>query len=221
MELKTLKNFRIYVPGLLLLVSFYFIFSKDADQMKNIQTFFQALNLSALYYLIPVLLFGSFYYALDIRYVLLKPFHLKIVSNIYEKLISVKANDISYSKVQELKVNRTLMNIFYFIIDNDNSLKEKAMSVRMNGIFWTSSIDIVIIAFFTSIYAFIKWLLFYKSNYIIYLGIISFLLSVLFYGIANFITYRHIKLSNEQLDYILTIKKDELIKQLEQASSSV
>ncbi len=133
-----------------------------------------------------------------------KRFNDKVVDNINNRLLEPFSSEITYGKAKELRDKNIIKNIFYFFVDNTESLKEKAKLVRLNGLIWTSFMDLSIISFFGSFVFFAKWLI-GRNDYNSYVGIILLLLSILSYLMIILLTSKHLSLSNEQLDYITSI----------------
>ena len=101
------------------------------------------------------------------------------------------------------------MNVFYKIIDNDESLREKSNNVRLNGLIWTSTMDIVIISVAGAV---VSWIMYFIQGY----GynntqaLILIIVAIISIGFVEIATRKHISLSNEQLDMICQAHKDEL-----------
>ncbi|KTT32590.1 hypothetical protein NS201_07415 [Pseudomonas oryzihabitans] len=116
------------------------------------------------------------------------------------------------------------MRIFYHLIDNDESLKEKAKLVRDNGLIWSSIADAIWLgALFSFLYLVLAYIsTFYAPDKTFALTITSIMLLcivLILYGLAlPKIHKEHIKLGNEQLDIIEQFYKQktkELLKEHE------
>jgi hypothetical protein len=101
------------------------------------------------------------------------------------------------------------MHIFYHFVDNDRSLSEKANRVRFNGLIWTSTVDLTIIAAFGSLIFWVK-LIIERTSYDLWMAVILLVLSLFSFGLIQLTTKRHISLSNEQLDIICDLYRPEL-----------
>jgi hypothetical protein len=155
---------------------------------------------------------GTLFSNLKIRSLRNKATHLEINENIKSKLLEIglvtKQDPV---KIYKVKQSKELMNIFYSIIDNDESLKEKGKLVRDNGLYWTSTADLAIIScFFCWIY--LIFILVFGTSLILVasgllIGIIGFVSGEFLHPLA---VKNHILLGNDQLDYIKTIHKKEL-----------
>lgn len=209
MGIKQLKTFRIIVPGLLVLLLIVFLQQDDFNIIENIKE----IQFKDGLYLIVVLIFGAIYYLLRFRSILWRFFNGRIQNNIRKKMISPFAKDYTEEEIDKINEKGKLMNAFYKIIDNDESLKEKSNNVRLNGLIWTSAMDMAIIS---ALGAVVSWIMFfiqrheYNSTLAWYLIIIA-IISVILVEIA---TRRHISLSNEQLEMICQVHKDELKERL-------
>lgn len=214
MERKTLKFLRLLIPGLI--VIFEFLPLLDILQVK-----FEIgqgwLNYSIL--IIPALVIGAIYHLTDARHFITNYSHRKIDLNITSSLLKIYNQPVTQEQLNFLKKKR-LKHVFYNIIDNDASLSAKSQLVYFNGMFWTSTADVFIISVFSSII------------YItlgIYLGVVNIWLTGILLGgigLLGFLfhiltAFRHINLSNDQLEYIethyvnkLKTKLDEVLQQM-------
>lgn len=205
MEQTTLKYLRVLIPGLIILFGLLPI----NDQLHSF-----GINLNNYeynYIIIIALLLGAIYYQLNIQHLITRPSHYLITKNIFDKLITISSCKLSDKQKEFIWKNRFYINIFYNIIDNDESLKQKANIVRFNGIFWTTSADIFIISFLFTILYFYEILpspnfMALSKVFVVFmtLGIILHIISVI----------KHIKLSNKQLKYIEQFLSSEVHKKI-------
>jgi hypothetical protein len=203
MEQKTLKYLRVLIPGLLILIGLLPIKS----QIIILGISFNGLDYN--YIILLAITIGAIYYQLNIQRIITRPSHYLITKNIYDSLLKIYSQNIDPIEKKNIWKNKIYMDVFYHIIDNDESLKRRSNLVYFNGIFWTSSADIFLISL-------IYWIL-YKFNFITSpnygeltkaLVIISFL--SLFLHVISVV--KHIKLSNNQLKYIERYRKSEVDK---------
>lgn len=103
-----------------------------------------------------------------------------------------------------LRENRRLMDLFYYFVDRDKTLSEKARRVRHNGILATSFVDAGLIA--TAGYAAHVILAISLGRFEnILWGLLFFLVWILSFAVFLPLAIgRHVELSNEQIDYIET-----------------
>lgn len=205
MEQTTLKYLRVFIPGIIFLLGFYPAYNhyfKDVYDAKS-------LDLTYVTYL--SLIVGSIYYQLNVRYLIIY-FSLKEIDrNISAKLIEIHGNLTENQKKIVENDEVFPKNVLYRIIDNDESLKKRANNVYFNGIFWTSTADSVILsAFFAIIY---RFLLPNVANAVI-LSEMFFTISIASFLLHILSVFKHIRLSNNQLDYIKTYKSAEVVQQI-------
>ncbi|MDR3625231.1 MAG: hypothetical protein P4L45_00275 [Ignavibacteriaceae bacterium] len=214
MNLTSLKRYRLIIPGIFIFVVIFFIFPNSCKELINNYNELLKLNLFNIVYLFLTLLFGAIYYITKIRMWFWEPFLKPVQDNIQDSLLNPFNGKFDESEINYLKDQRRLLNIFYSFVDNDQSLKEKANSVRMNGLLWTSFIDLTIICSISSIIIDIKLFLFftlYNKALLFTLLITSFISFIM----THLLLKRHIALSNEQLQVIVGIHKKELFEKLE------
>lgn len=213
MELRELKVLRLFVPGSLLLILIKLFFIDGFSRVFTIsKKFLSDFEIGCYFYLIPIYILGGLYYTFNIRWLLWKPFNDKVVQNIYNKLLAPFNIDSSSIDKDKLK------GIFYGFVDNDNSLKEKAKRIRLNGLIWTSCMDGTVISFFGCLIFFIKYY-FVRNTYNKDCGLILLFVSIFCFCLIFVLTKIQISLSNEQLNYITKNKKSELDKKIKDMSN--
>jgi hypothetical protein len=163
-------------------------------------------------YMLIVIIFGALYYILNIRDLLWNPYHERIKNNIKDTLIG-PFKDFNQKQISFLKEGRRLMYVFYYFVDNDNSLIQKAKRVRFNGLMWTSTIDLTIMATIGSFMFWFKVIL-ERSSYDLIMAVGLLLVALISFGLIEVATRRHISLSNEQLEIICELHKEELQKRI-------
>jgi GH18 family chitinase len=209
----TLKYLRVLIPGLIILIGLL--------PIKN-QLIGFGVNLDGLDYNYTILFaitLGAIYYQLNIQHFITSLSHYLIVKNIYNRLLKTYSKDIDNKIKKYIWDNESYMRVFYNIIDNDESLKQKANLVRFNGIFWTSSADIFIISLiYMCLYHFN--LLVTSNNAGVTKALVIIMFSALFLHVIS--VRKHIKLSNDQLKVVDDLHKsqveskiDDLIKKIQ------
>ncbi|PPC77912.1 hypothetical protein C4K68_07655 [Pokkaliibacter plantistimulans] len=175
MELTTLKYMRKIVPGTLLIffgAPFYMFFFDDSINMDSSLKFVldgYGVTLAAI--------LGFIYDGTDLRKLRLSAGQNAIKLFIAEKIIAGLGVSVRKGKIK--KNMRSIMSIYYDLIDHDDSLKEKSLIIKDNGLFWTSSADTALIGcFYAWIYALLGY---YYDNTLLFLlpglliGCIAFL----------------------------------------------
>jgi hypothetical protein len=200
MEQSTLKTLRLLIPGLISIGVFLIFFSvwkkKEVYDLKIIDY---------TYITIIALVLGAMYYLLEIRQLVTSFSHKRIDLNIKNNVVQLYNRSLSNSEAQFLHQGNRLKNIFYKIIDNEESLKRKGSLVYFNGLLWTSTADLFVISGFGSL-AFLLAHFFFKplkTDFLVW----SFILIItcftsLFLHVLSY--FKHIKLSNDQIEYIET-----------------
>ncbi len=210
MELSRLKTLRKIVPGGAFLLFSFPMYKYATDNVFNLDDAlaFPIEGIGA----VLAFVIGTFFSSLKIRSVRNSKTHEQITDNIKSKLIAHGlTTEIEKSRIEKIKSSRQLMNIFYYFIDNNESLKEKAKLVRDNGLIWTSTADIAILSclfcwiYFVLILFFEPELLFVSAGLII--GCIGLLSGAILHPRA---VKDHIDLGNEQIEFIVTNHKKEL-----------
>lgn len=158
------------------------------------------------------IIIGSFFGTLKIRSLRIETTHKEINENIKSRLLAEGLTEQrSEEEKDEIKNSRKLMYVFYHLIDNDQSLKEKSKLVRDNGLIWTSTADVAILGCFFSWLYLILMLIFGVDELLVSAGLMIGSIGLISGAILHPRAVKeHIKLGNEQIEFILTNHKDEL-----------
>ena len=212
MELSNLKKLRKIVPGTVFLFFGIPFYQFLAGELFNLE---KSIKFSVEGYgAVLALIVGSFFRSLKVRSLRNSGTHEEIRKNIERRLLE---EGLSESKTVEEKkaVSKKLMHIFYHLIDNDESLKEKSKLVRDNGLIWTSTADVAILGCFYSWVYFVMILIFGADDLLVVAGLmigtIGLISGVILHPLA---VEEHINLGNEQIDFIVTNHKEELQKRI-------
>jgi len=219
MSKETLKTLRILVPGVILLLFFLPLYKGSLDPSKIVSSLGEIKDLLYLVVIVPL---GALYYILDLRGPFLRPSLQKIHQNLHHKLLSPFADDpaISVSEAH-LRTDRRLLDIFYFFIDNDESLKERSKNIYLNGLVWSSVADLMATTSLAmTVYA-ISFIATSNPHYLKSVGLSGFLFVASTFILQPLVTKKHIRLQNEQLGYILLHKKEELRQKLRAAAGAL
>lgn len=209
MSMTTLKFFRLLVPGILIVILLLIVIQDNLHELIEFTKAFSNLQLKDTIFVAVFIGIGAIYYIINIRDLLWNPYHKRVQNNIKNTLISPFMQQFNKQQIDYLKDGRKLMNVFYHFIDTDNSLTQKANRVRFNGLIWTSTIDLTIIATIGSL-AFWSKLIFEISSYNLWMAIILLIIALISFGLIQLTTKRHISLSNEQLEIICQLHKEKL-----------
>lgn len=206
MEQKTLKYLRVLIPGLVFLLGFYPLYD------FHFKSLYDAKSLDVTYVTYLSLLFGGIYYQLNIRHIVTQFSLSKINDNIFEKLSAIYPSSLSKDEAEFLKEKKRFKDIFYEIVDNNKSLEKRANNVYFNGIFWSSTADSLIMSFVFAIIYVIYWCRcvdFQNSKTFVVLFLITFAVSLVIHLLS---IKKHMTLSDEQVNFIETLKAKEVLE---------
>lgn len=210
MELSTLKKLRKVVPG-----TVFLFFSVPAYQfcVDDLYKIDDSLKFPLEGYgAVLAIIIGSFFGTLKIRSLRNKKTHKEINENIKTRLLMEGLTEHrSEDEKSKIKNSRKLMHIFYHLIDNDQSLKEKSKLVRDNGLIWTSTADVAILGCFFSWVYLMLILICGIDMLLVSAGLMIGSIGLISGAILHPRTVKeHISLGNEQIEFILTNHKSEL-----------
>jgi hypothetical protein len=163
---------------------------------------------------IAAIIFGFLYSVSYLREYTNKNYYNEVNQNLMRQLTSQFEADPSVPKGISWS---TIRPIFYGFVDNDESLKHQATLAYWNGALWTSSADLRAVSCIACIATGILMLIagvigdesfdFTRAIYFFILTIILFLISILF---SRLTTNRHLSIGNEQCEFILVQKRQQL-----------
>ncbi len=147
--------------------------------------------------------FGLLFYVVQPRDHYIRAPMERVVDNIKNTLLEIGESDPRISSAAgQLRLGRTLMNVFYGLVDNDNSLQDRANDVRMNGAVLSTLCDLIVVSWL-AVFVSASWGL-YAGNLWMFSGVAVGLIIAL--GTERWalprVTERHIQLSDWQLGYI-------------------
>ena len=212
MNLEIQTMLRVTIPGTIILLAILPLFKEDLSFDKFVSLFNDIKDLA---YLLVIPILGGLYHLVGVRHLFLKDAQRKIQTNIKDQLLSACRDDqIIASSSDSLREGNLLIDIFYNLVDNDESLRERAKRVRLNGVLWSSAADLkAISAFFICVYV-VAYLILGRFHYLpvaLVLGGLYFLAS---FWLLPITTRKHIELSNSQLDYIMSLLGEDLCTRL-------
>lgn len=219
MTLNTLKNLRLVVPGLIF-VGFLLPLFAPALRISWFKS--QLASLQSIYYLCLGCIVGGVYYILGVRSIFVRKSRETIDSNIKHTLLELCLNEpLVAQKRNHLSQGRALMNIFYGFIDGDESLKAKASNVRFNGLLWTSVADsqamsLLFLVVYPLAYGFTR-----RPQYLWLSLICLFWALICHFGLMPAVTAKHIRLSNEQLDFMTQNFRERLRERIADAARNL
>lgn len=211
MSLESLKSLRSYIPGIVLVLFIRLFNTSSIEDLKSyIETLF-SFNTEEAIKMILVIVIGFFYNSFKLRRILFEPYLAIVQQNIKKRILLIinSKEKISFTEAKNFINTNKGMILFYYIIDNDNSLTEKSKIVKYNGLIWTTLTDISIFSLFFLFLEFYKVIKF-KDIYFSYVSIIFAVIGIICLVLNHIAVRNHIKLSNEQLDVIEQIYADKL-----------
>lgn len=212
MSQEQLKLLRLFVPGVMLYILLI-------PPILDLTTLEERWSTNLLRYSIPALIFGVIYDIVDARRLAWGGSVRQVNANIKDKLLEPCCEDDEISAATEkLREGRVLLNVFYSLVDNDPSLQEKAKRVRFNGILWSSVADLETVGVMGTIVYLVGYAvtgLRFELAMTIGLALISLVAHFVF--VPRY-TGRQIRLSNEQLEFIVQKDRAGLCKQIKGAA---
>jgi hypothetical protein len=208
MSKETLHTLRLTIPGILFLIILVTLLEGDKGILDI------KISAESLLYIGVVFVFGVLFYVFSPRMYIMKNSLNKITENIKDKLLSPFIDDPDIkNSIIKLRAGDKLINVFYHIIDKDNSLVERTKEVYFNGLIWSSLADLTIISPIGMIIYIVEYLYTKNLNFLIY-AMVALGLCILSILLIPLVVKRHFRLSNNQLTYMSDINKKELREQL-------
>jgi hypothetical protein len=216
MEQKTLKLLRIIVPGLVLILAMFpLLLSFAAVKSSFIQ--YQSLIIAFLLQIEIVL--GVFYHILDFRGKHWRKDLDIIHTHIKRRIIEILSREPGFdTKRAENVSDKKYLNVHYKLIDKDESLKFKGQLVFLNGVIFTSLIDLrVILLPLSAVY----FLLFLFRNLIVYpiTAMVFLIIVLLVWPLRRLVRKRHLKLIDDQIDFYNQYYHEELLELVKSSSN--
>jgi ABC-type multidrug transport system fused ATPase/permease subunit len=219
MNKETLKTLRIIIPGVIIYLFFLPLFKGTIDIGEIVSSIN---SIKDLLYFIIILPLGALYYVFQIRGYFISQSLRKIHENIYNQLLSPFQNEPLIVKASsKLRQGRILLDIFYNFVDNDESLKERAKNVYLNGLIWSSVADVASVGSIAASIYLIAFIISGNWDYSIAFLVLLLVSAFSFFVLLPRVTKAHIQLSNEQLGYISLYKKEDLQKKLQSLAKEV
>jgi hypothetical protein len=208
MSKESLKALRVFIPGLII-----FLFGIPLLQGQlDFSNIFKTLSLlEGFVYVGIVVILGAIYNLTNIRGKFLKKSLESIHNNIKTRLLEPFTNDQTILQSRnKLSEGRYLIQVFYNLIDNHETLKEKAKNVHLNGLYWTTIADIRALSSIFFVIYILYWLINHLQDYLVVAVILLLIYFIASHIFAPRVTEMHIDLSNEQLEFIQVHLRKEL-----------
>ena len=202
MGLGILKIIRFVVPPALILVYAALLGGITGWWSVSLPDFEKALYLPVL--VIP----GALYYITPLRRWVNTPHHNLVSEKLRKGLVEIAG----YEDKEDRYTWKKLRPLFFSLIDQDESLKQKASLAYANGAIWTSFADATALAIIFALLSGVMYLL--KIEYAFLAGIIFVLIALACYLGSLVTTSRHIGIGAEQLEIMELKYKSEIEKRL-------
>ncbi len=205
----TQKYLRFLIPGMLGYFALYFV-----CQTCDFCSIGWPTNLDEVMKLTAVLLIAFFYYFLRLRSLSNALPLFRVNAGIMDRLKKPFTSDDE--RISRIPWNR-FKDVFYPIIDNDETLKVRSENIRFNGVLWSSAADLRAIAAvgLVLVLAFglvnkIGWYGGFEEVELRKSGGIFLVAFTASFPISWVLTNNHRKLVLDQCDYMLLHKRSEL-----------
>lgn len=202
MDRKTLKFLRLVMPGLIAML----LLLPVKDQLSLFYESELPFELGLLEVPLFAFVVGAIYYVLGLRGQFNFQFHQKVKSNIKDRLWTAARTTSAPSEWDDKKAR----DIFYRLIDNDNTLTARSEIIYFNGLIWTSIADARALGTILSAVAVGMLLIDSSSVNALVLLVVNVAAVVVSFPLSYLVTKHHIKLGDEQLDYIGSQLKGDL-----------
>jgi|TARA_R100000501_G_C2623166_1_gene116314 hypothetical protein len=200
-----LKQWRLVIP----VVIFFGLYGLAAKSL-GFEQIAVPTSINDVFFNLPALLAVFAYNVLPLRKWTNAGHHRAVQRNVREKMAAIAGADI-----EELP-QKKIMDIFYRQIDNDPTLKAKSEIIMSNGLIWTSLADLSVLSIIYAAFSILSYIVgLFQSDilFIQYAGLA--IVSLLFQMV---VTGRHIRLSDDQLEYMADYRSDEIISDFGQNS---
>lgn len=164
-------------------------------------------------YLIIAFIIGAIYKVFKLRFKIWDLYLPIVQRHIIHRFLVIAGLEYDSLYFSDIRNVKKVMNVFYKFIDNDNSLTTRSSTVRLNGLIWTSVMDLLIVSLLVFGAVFLYGLLTLKSSFVLWSYFPSIICLLCFVTLPT-ITKTHIEESDKQIDYIGQHLKDDLITKL-------
>jgi len=191
MEPTTLQYLRYTTPGVIFILFWTIFLAVPRGTFGGFDLSFETLQSS-----IPVLITGLFYYVFPLRSWANKRFYNRVNENLRSKLVDIAGVEDNEKKLSWKRVK----NSFYDLIDNDATLTTRSQRVMFNGFIWTTIADVRVFSLIFFILSAILWFSDIERSH--YLLILFFLVGLISLPLSEFVTQKHIRLGDDQIEFI-------------------
>ncbi|MBB4081096.1 hypothetical protein GGR28_003743 [Lewinella aquimaris] len=212
------QSYRLFIPGVVVLL---YVFALDKTLLTSYKIIENSIGdeRTIVYstYVIIASIIGAIYMIFKVRFAVWDMYLPVVQRHIIHRLLTFAGRKYDSLYFADIKNVKKVMNVFYQLIDNDNSLTTRSNTVRLNGLVWTSIMDLAVISLVVFGVVFTYGLVTLNSDFVLWSYFPS-LIALLCLITLPVITNSHIEAGDKQLDYIgqhmkneLTIKLNEIL----------
>jgi hypothetical protein len=203
MDIGLLKKLRAVVPGTILMLGAIPLYTFWTGKPLSSIELTHLLGGGVIAYGL-----GAIYNLFCLRAVFNGRSHARIGANIKSRLLSIgRTQPLTDARREELLRGKELMDVFYALVDSQESLKVRAKMVMENGIVWSSIADFVVLGImFAALYFPLSFIVDYRPflDWAIVATAAALVAGFVLHPLAE---RKHIRLGNDQLDFIETQMK--------------
>lgn len=158
---------------------------------------------------------GDLYNAFSLRELVLRPSQQRVDDKIKNALLDA-CSDMEgiREREEELRKGDTLTQVFYWLVDNDQSLKERAQRLYASGLIWTGLADVIVLGVLAAFGYFILSLILRDPSYHV-VALVCLLVALITSRFAfPLAVERHVRLADDQLDHIRVHEREALCERL-------
>jgi len=153
---------------------------------------------------------GAIYNLYGLRAVFNGNSHARIITNIKHRLLEIgRTTPLTDERKNQLERGSELMDVFYSLVDSNDTLKERAKLVRDNGLIWSTVADVTMLSTMFGALYLPLWLTTGEAQFMIWgLGaaVVALVAGLSWHPRAE---RRHVQLGNDQLNFIAQHLKNE------------
>lgn len=197
---ETLHWFRLLTPGVLAALAFISVAVPDLDG-ATIRGFVDDWEGVAILVFMAI---GYPYRVLNVRKVFLGDFWESVDRTIESRLLEIVArrSTLTDAQVQYLRSDRHLMDVFYRVVDDDATLKNRTSGIYFNGYLTTLGVDFAVVAGLTAAVHLLFWVIRAQDEHLAWAVGLVVSSCVAYLILVKRSVQRHKDLSNEQLRFI-------------------
>ncbi len=200
MTRSTLKIVRFIAPAIIIAVFVFFL-----GRLLGYTSLKMPTDLKDAMYNIPLLIVAIVYYASPIRSFANSRFHQRVNENIRIRMVAIagvtdRPDRYTWNKIK---------NIFYNIIDHDESLTKRSETIMFNGAIWTTLADVTALSALFALLSALFCALGFQGALTALAAFV--LLALLSLALQFAVTKKHVNMGDDQLDQIEQYHKAQVV----------